>query len=118
MKPARRDITLVRGETWEEVWTWADDDGVPFDITGYKASIEFRVKQGATAALRLGSENPDTGIVLGGTAGTIAITATDNLIAALAHSYYRYDFRLGDAGDAVLYVVAGKVTILDRITET
>lgn len=114
-QPGRHDFTWVRGDSWEETWTWTDDDDVPFDLTDYGIVIELRTAAGATVALRL---DTTAGITMGGTDGWFSVYATPTQADALAAAFYRYQVRLVDTlGEHVETLVAGKVTMLDEITE-
>lgn len=113
--PGRFDFRWVRGDSWEETWTWTDDDGEPFDLTGYGVVIELRTAATAPAALRLDTTG---GITMGGVDGWFSIYASPTQAEDLTAGAYRYQVRLvDDAGNHVQTLVAGKITMLDEITE-
>lgn len=43
-------MTVQRGSTWEDEFTYTDDDGTPIDLTGYEARMQVR-----TLATRYGT---------------------------------------------------------------
>lgn len=38
--PARATLSVVRGSTWEDDFTYTDSDGVAIDLTGYEARLQ------------------------------------------------------------------------------
>lgn len=40
--PASHSLTVVRGATWEDEFTYTDDAGVAIDLTGYQARMQVR----------------------------------------------------------------------------
>lgn len=91
------------------------DNGTPFDLTGYTARMQVRATIAAASAL-IDLTSPSGGIVLGGTAGTIAITITAAQTAALTISSGFYDLELIDAGGAVRRLLSGVVTVSKEVT--
>lgn len=55
--PASYSIVVVRGSTWEDEFTYTDDQGTPIDLTGYEARMQVR-----TLATRYGTST--TGVML------------------------------------------------------
>lgn len=103
---AARDISVVQGATYREVWTWlSGDPAAAVDVTGGAAKMHVRDDAGRKVA-------GDEAVTLGGTAGTMTPAfATDTI----PPGDYRYDLRLSLA--EVVYVLArGKFTVLDRRT--
>lgn len=48
--PAIAPMTVVRGATWEDEFTYTDDNGVPVDLTGYEARLQVRTLDGQYGA--------------------------------------------------------------------
>jgi hypothetical protein len=48
-------LTIQRGSTWEDDFTYTDEDGVGVDLTGYKARLQVRTLLG-----RYGTTTEDT----------------------------------------------------------
>lgn len=44
--PASASLIVVRGSTWEDEFTYVDDDGVAIDLTGYEARMQVRTLDG------------------------------------------------------------------------
>lgn len=53
--PASYGLQVVRGATWEDTFDYADDAGVPIDLTGYSARMQVR-----TMAGQYGTSTDDT----------------------------------------------------------
>lgn len=73
-QPADLDLYIYCGATFNgdiETWTWQADD-TPVNITGYTARLKVRADFDADTAARLSLASADGGLVLGGSAGTIA----------------------------------------------
>jgi len=85
-KPAELDLYIFPGATFNgdvETWTWNVDD-TPVNITGYTAELLVTDGFGGTARLSLTSAR---GLVLGGSAGTIAPALSAVATAALWTDY-------------------------------
>jgi hypothetical protein len=52
---AKYNMTVVRGSTWEDEFTYTDDAGVAIDLTGYEARLQVR-----SAAGQYGTSTTDT----------------------------------------------------------
>lgn len=62
--PANSPLTVVRGSTWEDDFTYLQEDGSPVDLTGYEARLQVRpieARAGTTAAETLLMELSTTG---------------------------------------------------------
>lgn len=44
--PASASLIVVRGSTWEDEFTYVDDDGVAINLTGYEARMQVRTEAG------------------------------------------------------------------------
>jgi hypothetical protein len=88
--PATERLDLYEGHTLDETWTFYEDEDQTelTDFSGWSAALKVRKDYDAAAALisltDLAFTPPaDSGIVMGGTAGTVRIYAKDELMAAL-----------------------------------
>lgn len=79
--PARKDFTAEQGAQFKRTLTWSVG-GTPVDLTGYSAKMQVRQAYGAASTL-LDLNTTSGGIALGGTAGTITITATATEMAGI-----------------------------------
>lgn len=76
--PADYSLTVVRGATWEDEFTYIDPAGEAIDLTGYQARMQVRTKEGqygtsttdtlvlelSTTTAGLSIPDPETGQVL------------------------------------------------------
>jgi len=94
-----------QGATWKRTITWKDNAGAAINLTGFTARMELkRNKSDEQEVLTLTSTS---GIVLGGAAGTIAITITADQAIELSGEYF-YDLRLVN-GSEVTYLMQGVI---------
>lgn len=108
------DIVCDQGATFTRVFTWQDSTGVPVNLTGYTARMQVRATiNSASTLLSLTTEN--SGIALGGAAGTVTITATATQTAAVAAGCYVYDLELV-IGSTVVRLVQGQFTVDGEVT--
>jgi hypothetical protein len=108
------DIVCDQGATFTRVFTWQDSTGVPVNLTGYTARMQVRATiDSASTLLSLTTEN--SGIALGGAAGTVTITATATQTAAVAAGCYVYDIELV-IGSTVVRLVQGQFTVDGEVT--
>jgi hypothetical protein len=111
----RYDLEIKQGATYSIVATWAGSDGSPINLTSYTARLQIRESYTATSTLI--SLTNGSGITLGGSAGTIAITITAAQTAALsAPGSGVYDLEMVSAGGVVTRLLEGVVTISAEVT--
>lgn len=114
--PGVLNLDCYQGATFDYTLTWKSA-GVPVNLTGYTARMQVRESYDAgTAILALTN---GTGITLGGTAGTIALTAAATATAALdgtPHKQYIYDLELVSGAGVVTRLVEGNFTIYPEVT--
>lgn len=113
MPAFKKDLYIEKGATFSLNLTKKDTDGDPIDLTGYTA--RFKAAQGYNVLpiiLDLTTENG--GITLGGTAGTIAITASATATAAINLSELVYDLELTLSG-VVQRLLQGKIIISPQV---
>lgn len=115
MAAADYPILIEQGATYRLPLAWKTSAGAAVDLTGYTARMQVRRKVDADEALlNLTTENG--GVALGGTAGTITVTASDTLTAALTVKSGVYDLELRDAAGVVTRLLQGCVTISLEVT--
>lgn len=108
------DFICDQGATFRRIITWQDSTGLPVNLTGYTARMQVRatIDSGSTL-LSLTTENG--GIDLGGTAGTVTLTATATQTAAVAAGCYVYDIELV-INSTVVRLVQGQFTVDAEVT--
>jgi len=113
MSAATTNLIIDQGATWSITFTYKNTDGTPINLTGYSAALQLRTSyDAASAALSLTS---GSGIVLGGTAGTIAVTATATQTGALTAGEYVHDLEL-TSSSVVTRLVQGRITVTPQVT--
>lgn len=113
MSAATTNLIIDQGATWEITFTYKNSNGTPINLTGYTAALQLRTSYDASSAsLSLSS---GSGIVLGGTAGTIAVTATATQTGALTAGEYVYDLEV-TASSKVTRLVQGRITVTPQVT--
>ena len=134
--PGNASLEVVRGSTWEQSFEYAQSDGSPVDLTGYKARMQVRTLDGQygtsgvdTLMLELTSDNgllvidtPDGGTV----PNRVRIIATPDEHAALnpdnsARERYGYSIELyipasGDSAEYVVPFLVGSITVYGEVT--
>lgn len=115
MAAGEHDITIEQGATFQMSLLWKDSAGDPVNVTGYTARMQVREKvTSTTTLLSLTSDAGD--IVLGGTAGTIDVTASATATAAIDEKRGVYDIELVSPGGIVTRLLKGCVTISPEVT--
>ena len=106
-------IKIDQGGTWNLSLTYKINS-TPVNLTGFTASMMVRKNYtDANPILTLTTENG--GIVLGGSAGTINITASATATAAMPPGSGVYDLELY-TGSEVRKLLRGDVTIIAEVT--
>lgn len=128
--PATYAMTVQRGATWEDEFTYTDDVGAPIDLTGYEARMQVRTLQTryGTSSDGLMLELSTTGIeplLLWDTAvnGRLRVVARPDQHAVLnaanaKKAKYAYAIELykpDGGGEYVLPLVAGTVTVFGEV---
>ena len=106
------NMVVYRGDDFSTQLTFADEEGEPIDITGWK--IFFTVKKNkddsdikARIAVDVEPTDPTTGVVL--------VTVSHTLTSTLAGFYY-YDFQFTKADGTVQTITGGGITFERDIT--
>lgn len=90
--PATYNITSQQYATFDETWTLKDENGDPFNLTGYTAQLQVRESYSSTSTLF--SLSSGSGITLGGALGTVVISIAATVTDDVAPGNYVYDFLL------------------------
>jgi len=115
MTAARRNIIIEQGATFTYNLIYKDSEGTPVNLTGYTARMQVRKNVNSSdTLLDLNTENG--AIVLGGSAGTIDITASATETASINSKIGAYDLEIESSSGVVKRLVEGDVTINPEVT--
>lgn len=114
MKPARVDLHIRRGEPFSRLFIYQNPDGSPINLTGFTARLQARRRPGGTALVDL---SHDSGIVLGGEAGTILIELSAAQSSTVPKVSTPYELKLIDTLDRPWLPFAGRMVFEGVITE-
>ena len=107
------DFTIEQGATFNLLMTW-EINNVAINLTGYTARLKARVDvEDTEVILSLTTEN--SGIALGGAAGTITFTQTATQTALLQTGSFVYDLEL-ITGSTVTRLLQGELIISAEVT--
>ena len=112
INPGTYNFTLYQGADWDRTFT-ITQGGTALNLTGYTASMQIREAADSTAYLL--SLTSGSGITLGGTAGTVAVTITSAQSSAIASGSYAYDLELL-SGSQVTRLIQGAVNVSGNVT--
>lgn len=115
-------LKIEQGATFARVFTYRipassnPDLTVPKDLTGWTARSMVRHLVADVNPVLSFTSSPPAGLVLGGTAGTIALTITATQTAALAITTGFWDLELVAPDGTVTRLLQGPVTVSDEVT--
>lgn len=111
----RYDLEIKQGATLSLTATWRDSTGTAVNLTGYTARMQVRSTYDAASTIL--SLTSGSGITLGGSAGTIAITASATTTAALTAPWSGvWDLELVSGGGEVTRLLEGAATVSPEVT--
>ena len=111
----RYDLEIKQGATLSLTATWKDSTDTPVNLTGYTARMQVRSTYDATSTIL--SLTSGSGITLGGSAGTIAITASATVTAALTAPWAGvWDLELVSGGGVVTRLLEGAASVSPEVT--
>lgn len=112
---ANYDITIDQGATFSFTFIYKDANGDRVDLTDYTARMQIReYYSSATPVLELSTD--EESIELGGTAGTVTITATDEQTRDIAIDSGVYDIELYSPTFRTIRLLQGKVFVSPEVT--
>ena len=122
------DIHIDQGANWSLSLTWKDDTGTPINLTGYTARMQIR-KSYEASDTKLSLTSAGGGIVLGGVAGTIVISATKTQTSDIALDYLSlfwnddkqaqrmvYDIEVETSGGTATRLLQGAAFVYPEVT--
>lgn len=109
------DIEVEQGVDYTlTLSSWTDTSGNPVSLVGYTARMQLRDTPGGTIYLTL---TQASGITISTGAGTITITMTSAQTALFTPQKESvYDLMMTSGAGIVTRLIAGKVTIIPRVT--
>jgi hypothetical protein len=113
ISPATYNITAYQGATYDLNLTYAIA-GTAVNLTGYTAAMDVRENTASTGTILRFTNG--SGITLGGTAGTILVTATASTMGSALAGSYVYDLEL-NSGSQVTRLIQGSFKILAEVTK-
>lgn len=109
------NIVIEQGATFQLNLTWKDADGNPINLTGYDARMQVRKRYTSTTPM-LSFSVTGGEIVLGGAAGTIAITGAATVTDDITDKYGVWDLELISGGGIVYRLLEGSAEIRPEVT--
>lgn len=113
INPAIYNIKAYQGATYNLNLTWAIG-GTAVNLTNYTAAMQVRENASATATV-LNLTN-QSGITLGGTAGTIVVNVSADTMGSATAGNYVYDLELNSGGQ-VTRLIEGAFAISAEVTK-
>lgn len=111
---AVHNIEIEQGATFQMNLVWRDGNNAPIDLTGYSARMKVKHTYKDTTVL-LNLVSP-TDIALGGSNGTIAVTASATSTAAMPAKVCVYDLELVSPTGVVKRLVQGSAVVTPEVT--
>lgn len=115
MTAATYDILIEQGATFRLNLIWKDGNNTLVNLSGYSARMQIR-RRYRDEAILLSLTSANGAIALGGSAGTITITASATGTATLPAKESVYDLELESADGTVTRLIEGGVTITPEVT--
>jgi hypothetical protein len=114
INPGIYNVTCFQGADFDQQFV-VSQGGTALNWTGYSARMQVREAADATATL-LSLSTGGSGIVLGGTAGTITVAITNAQSAAVNAGSYAYDLELVSNSSAVTRILQGSFNVVGNVT--
>jgi len=113
INPGTYNFTLYQGADFDQTFT-VTQGGTALNFTGYSAAMQVREAADSTATLL--SLTSDSGITLGGTAGSVAVVITSAQSSAISSGSYAYDLELISGSNIVTRLLQGSFNVLGNVT--
>lgn len=119
MKPAENNFTVIQGDVFNKsyVWSQKNDDGTTsiFDLTGYTAKMQLRIRQTDITPILSFTTSDDT-ITLGGVDGTIDLHQDADVMAMVVGGEYIYSLKLIPNAENDFTLMFGVITVTPQVT--
>ena len=113
INPGTYDLLCPQGVTFDKTFTWTIG-GTAVNLTGYTAALQVRSAYDAGTAL-ISLSTGGSGLVLGGTAGTITATISAASTGGLEPGSYAWDLELYE-GSNVTRLLQGAFNVTGGVT--
>lgn len=114
MTPGRVNFVCPQGSTFSRVLTYKIDT-TPVNLTGYTAGMQVRERPYSKQYIvYLNTDN--SGITLGGSAGTITLNIAASTTANFIAGDYVYDLELTSGNGTVSRLIEGKFNVTPEVT--
>lgn len=113
--PVTEHLICYQGATFTHTFTHRVN-GTAVNLTGYTARMQARTRVRGVVGSAAFTLTSSSGLVLGGAAGTIAVTIAADVTDFLIPGLYRYDVTL-TTGSTVVRAFEGRFTVAPAITE-
>lgn len=113
--PVDRDLDLYQGADFSYTFT-VPPSGTPTNLTGYTARAKAARVVGGQVIETILSLTDVAGITLGGSAGTVALSASAAVTTELEPGQYRYDVEIVSGAGAVSRIAQGRITVHGEVT--
>lgn len=116
MSAGRFNFTINKGSTFNYVATLYSDESATtaINLSGYTARMQIRKKKDDTLIDELTTEN--SGITLGGSAGTITLNISSSNTTSMTAQQGVYDIEIISGSGQVTRILQGYVNILGNVT--
>ena len=112
--PGLLNLTFSQGATWKLAMTYTNGDGAPIDLTDYSSKMQARTSYDSDVAVLTLTNG--SGIVLGGTAGSINLLVAATATAQIAANQYVYDLEVESDSGEVSRVIQGTLIVTPEVT--
>lgn len=121
MPAGNLDIEITKGDDWELVFDWKNEDETAIDNTGYSAEMFIREEIDSTGTPLItfnssGIPTPDGTIVLGGVSGRFTISLPNSFTESISFETGGYDLELTDPLSKKFKLLTGSVKIIGEFT--
>lgn len=116
MADSTHDITIDKGATFTMRAIWMDSAGALMNLTQFSARMQIRKSHKDETVMVSLTSDPAGGIVLGGAAGTVDITITDETTSAIQGARGVYDIELISFDGVVTRLLEGAVEFTPEVT--
>jgi hypothetical protein len=113
--PGNYDITIYQGTTFNQQFTWKDQNNALINLTGFSARMMARTSIDAAAPF-ITLTTANGGVVLGGAAGTITLQMNDTQTTALSSTSGVYDLEVIDGVGTVTRLLQGNLIVSAEVT--